>query len=464
MRMSWTRVAIAAAVVATALGSAALYQRFNSDRQYRRLLAAGDEALAAGEAYRAIESFSGALAFRPASMVAYLRRGEAYRAQDRYDEAIRDWREAIRLAPEAPQPMVALGELADARGDFSQAADWFSQAVDRLKDEDPAILYRLALARYRAGSPGAAIVPLERAVARHTSSGAANYLLGLIYRDTNNTAKAIQSIEAALALQPDLAAAREELADLYRAEGREVDEMAQLQILARDGKPARKVAIGLAEARHGQIDAALGTLNGALDASPGDARVLLAIGRVYLARAERTHDADALQRATSNLEKALAASPRSSEALALYGRALSLSGNDVEAERVLRDSVATSPVDPEAFAFLADSAERLGHLPAARDALMNQDVLDGDNAPQPARIDRARRIGELSMRLSEPRIAAPFLSRVVDAKPDDVGTAALLIEARWRLGDTEAARTLLDQMLTNNAGDPRIRHVAQLMK
>jgi tetratricopeptide (TPR) repeat protein len=111
-------------------------------------------------------------------MVAYLRRGEAYRAQERYDEAIRDWREAIRLAPEAPQPLVALGELADARGDYGLAADWFSQAIERLKDEDAAILYRLALARYRAGSTGAAIDPLERAVARHAASAPAHYLLG----------------------------------------------------------------------------------------------------------------------------------------------------------------------------------------------------------------------------------------------------------------------------------------------
>jgi predicted Zn-dependent protease len=320
------------------------------------------------------------------------------------------------------------------------------------------------LARYRAGTPGAAILPLERAIARHTSSGAANYLLGLIYRDTNNTARAVQSIELALAIQPDLIPAREELAELYRAEGRGVDEMAQLQILARDGQPARKIAIGLAEARQGQIDAALGTLNSALDADPTDSRLLLAIGRVYLARAERNHDADSNLRATSNLQKALNGAGRHSEGLALYGRAMSLSGNEVEAERILRDAVATAPVDPEAFAFLADSAERLGHLPAARDALMNLDVLDGDTALPAERVDRARRIGELSMRLDEPKMALTYLSRVVDAKPDDIGAAALLIEARWRLDDVAGAKTLLDQMLAASPGDPRLLRLTRIVR
>jgi tetratricopeptide (TPR) repeat protein len=464
MRLTWPKALIVAGVVLAVLGGAVLVQRLSSERAYQRLLAAGDDALAAGETYRAVESFSGALAFRPASMVAYLRRGEAYRAQERYDEAIRDWREATRLAPEAPQPLVALGELADARGDFSQAADWYGQAIDRLKDEDPAILYRLALARYRAGSPGAAIGPLERAVVRHASSAPAHYLLGLIYRDTNNTARAIQSIELALAIQPELTPAREELADLYRAEGRVVDEMAQLQLLARDGQSSRKVAIGLAEARQGQLDAALGTLSTATTGDTADSRVLLAIGRVYLARAEKSHDGDSIQRATSALEKALGGTARRSEGLALYGRAVWLAGNDLEAERILREAVATSPVDPEAFGFLADAAERLGHVPAARDALMNLDVLDGDHAAADVRVERARRIGEMSMRINEPRVAVPYLGRVVDAVPDDLTSASMLIEARWRTGDVTGAKALLDSLLAIHSSDPRLLHVAKMMK
>ena len=463
MRLTWPRVAIAAGIVLAVLGGAALVQRLGSEREYQHLLAAGEEALAAGEAYRAVESFSGALAFRPSSMVAYLRRGEAYRAQERFDEAIRDWRAAARLAPEASQPLVALGELADTRGDYSEAADWFGQAAERLKDEDPAILYRLALARYRAGSPGAAIGPLE-AVARHTSSAPAHYLLGLIYRDTNNPTGAIQSLQKALAIQPDLVPAREELADLYRSEGRVVEEMAQLQTLARDGHASRKVAIGLAEARQGQLDAALGTLSSALEADATDSRVLLAIGRVYLARAERNRDAESVQRAIATLEKAMGGTARRSEGLALFGRAVALSGNDVEAERILREAVATSPVVPEAFGYLADTAERLGHVPAARDALMNLDVLDGDNAPAAVRLDRARRIGEMSMRINEPKLAMPYLSRVIDARPTDLTSAAMLIEAKWRTGDATGAKALLDSLLPSYPNDPRLQHVARMMK
>lgn len=464
MQRTWTRAALAVLLLGGAAVGALLLQRIGAEREYRRLLAAGESALALGESYRAVESFSGALAFRPDSMVAYLRRGDAYRAQRRFDEAVRDWREASRLAPAAPQPLVALGDLFDANGDFTRAAEWFGQAAERLKDEDPSVLYRLALARYRSGSPAAAIDPLERAVARQDSSPEAHYLLGLLHRDTGNPARAIQALESAVTLAPGLNAAREELADLYRAEGRPVDEMTQLQALARDGQTSRKVTIGLAEARQGQYEAALGTLSGALASAPGDSRVLLAIGRVYLARAERTGDPVSVQRAVAALEQALGGTARRSEGLALFGRALYLSGKYAEAERLLLDAVATSPADTEAFAYLADAADRIGHDLVARDALVNLDVIKGDTAGDAERLLRARRIGALSLRLGEPRVASTYLSRAVEAAGDDGPTLGLLAEARWRLGDEAGARLFLARALAASPADPAVKRLSRLIR
>ena len=88
--------------------------------------------------------------------------------------------------------------------------------------------------------------------------------------------------------------------------------------------------------------------------------------------------------------RAIAGSAPRSEGLALYGRALYVSGRHAEAERVLREAVSTSPVDPEAFEFLADAAESLRHDLLARDALMNLDVLQGDLATAETRARRAQ--------------------------------------------------------------------------
>ena len=111
------------------------------------------------------------------------------------------------------------------------------------------------------------------------------------------------------------------------------------------------------------------------------------------------------------IEHAIAGSAPRSEGLALYGRALYMSGRHVDAERALREAVSTSPVDPEAFEFLADAAESLRHDLVARDALMNLDVLQGDLATAETRARRARRIGELSLRAGDATTAVQVLGR-----------------------------------------------------
>ena len=67
------------------------------------------------------------------------------------------------------------------------------------------------------------------AIERRDSFAEAHYLLGLVYRDVRNFDAATASLEQALRIDPGLTAAREELADLHRTQGRTVDEMQQLQ-------------------------------------------------------------------------------------------------------------------------------------------------------------------------------------------------------------------------------------------
>jgi tetratricopeptide (TPR) repeat protein len=445
-------------------------QHRQDERQYRHLLSIGEMALAAGNTYGAIEAFSGALALRPNSMVAYYRRGEAYRAQGQEVEAVANLKEAIRLAPNAPQPLIALGDLYDTKGDAAQAASWFGQAAERLKDEDPTLLYRLALARYRSGAPATAISPLKRIVSRNeTFAGAqylnALYLLGLTYRDVRNTDDAMTSLEEALRVDPAFTAAREELADLYRAEGRDVAEMQQLQALAaRDGQVARKIAIALAEARHGQFDGAIGTLEAAQSGAPTDSRVQIAIGRVHLARAEHTGDRDSAERAAGVFENALGGTARRSEGLALYGRAIYLTGDLTRAERILREAVATSPVELDAFEYLADVAERTSHEIVARDALMSLDVLQGDTAPADVRTARAQRIGQLSLKNGDARTAARYLTQAVDGGQQDPDVLGQLARARWLSGDAPGARSALRRALEAAPKDPELQRIARMIR
>lgn len=466
MRRVLTIAALLAGFGLAVFGSVAVVRTIDGQRQYRQFLATGEQALAAGDMYAAIEAFSGALALRPDSMVAYYRRGEAYRAQNRTDEALSNFREANLRAPDAPEPLIALGDLFDAQGDPAQAAAWYELAAERLGDANPMLLYRLGLARYKAGAVTGALAPLERLVAKHDALGEAHYLLALARRDTGQPPEAaIAALEQAVKVAPGLLAAREELADLYRITGQRVQELRQLQALAdADSQPSRRLAIALAQADADQFDGAIGTVSEVLVRTPADSRAQITLARILIARAESRPDRAAVTRALVAAERALGGTARRSEGMALYGRALYLSGDAVSAERYLREAVATSPVELDAFRYLADAAARLGHDIVARDALLNLDLLEGDTAPAVVRASRARRIGEWSLRADDPRSAALHLASAVELGASDPQTLGLLARARWALGELDAARDALKQALALAPRDPELQRLARTMR
>ena len=71
------RRTVVATVLVLLAGVAAgvAYKAASSDREYQRLIAAGESALATSQTSLAVEAFSGAIALRPDSMLAYLKRG-----------------------------------------------------------------------------------------------------------------------------------------------------------------------------------------------------------------------------------------------------------------------------------------------------------------------------------------------------------------------------------------------------
>jgi tetratricopeptide (TPR) repeat protein len=437
-----------------------LRERLQRDGYYRQLLQTGEEALAAGNAFAAIEAFSGAVALRPDQMPGYYRRAEAYRQQRQFEKAAADLRAALRLAPDAAQPRVALGDLFEAQGDHGQAAGWYRAAADRLRDADPALLYRLAAAFYRAGRPAAAIQPLQLALTRNESFAEAHYLLGLAHRDTQQFDAAIASLEQAIRIAPLLTAAREELADLYRLRNRPDDEVAQLEALStRDGDVARRIAVALGEARRGQTARALAILDEEARHTPASSHVHLALGRVYLGLAEKSRSEPDVQQAMAYLEKALGGTARRSEGLALYGRAMYLAGSSRDAERILQEAIATSPIYPAAFRYLADVADELGHAAIACEALIDFDAVQGSTADRPTRAARTRRIGMLALRAGDARTAADYLRQAVSAGLDGPDTLGALARARWLLGDLRGAGEAIDRALAIDPGNVELQRL-----
>ena len=361
-------VVIAVAAVAIAAAAVLVWVDARREREFRRLIAVGDAALATGQTFDAIEAFSGALVLKPQSMLASLKRGDTYRRRGEYAAALRDLGQAAFLDPAAPRPIELLGDVQTALGQYAAAAAEYQRYL-MLDDRAPGVLYKLALAHYRNGMAPRAVDPLRRAVAINDRFAEAHYLLGLSLRDTDRQ-QSLRALRRALEVNPTFAAAREELARVYEQMGRWQDAIDELEALAalEPSRPERLVNVGLAYARIGRRDTAVLTLGRAAERHPEATAVYTALGRIWLTSAEAQKDPVALGKAIEALQPAAAHADAASETRSLYGRALALSGNMVAAERMLLQAVAIAPVDPSAYRYLAEVARRLGHLNIAKDA------------------------------------------------------------------------------------------------
>jgi tetratricopeptide (TPR) repeat protein len=422
------------------LSAAGMYGYTLSERErtYGMLIANGDAALAADNTGAAIEAFSGAITLKGDSMVGYLKRGQTYRRRGEFGAAIRDLRRAAEIDPSATRPLEELGDayLADTPHRYRAAADRFEEYV-KLDNRAPRILYKLAFARYNDGHVADAIEALQRAIALDEGFAEAYYLLGLCQRDARHPDLARRALEKSIELQPALLHAREELADLYGALGRTDSRLTQLVALnALDPGVSREVTLGLAYARAGQADLAVTTLGRAAERHPDYPYAYVALGRVWLEIAQARSDRIALSKAIEALEGAVG-SDDSSEALTLFGRALLMTSDEETAERMLQDATQKRPVEPLAFYYLSDAAERLGHYDIARRALVDYDVLRGDEADARRRSAYAVRLGDLSLKLSEPAAAATYFLRAADGT--DAGLLARAADAQLRAGDKDAA-------------------------
>jgi tetratricopeptide (TPR) repeat protein len=367
-----------AALTAGVAWGAVVSQR---DSSYRRAVEAGDAALARDDSFAAIEAFSVAIGHRADSMAAHLKRGEAYRRRGEYDAALRDLRRAAEIDPLAVHPRELLGDVyyALAARDGARAAA-FADAVVRyresvaLDDRSSRLQYKLGLALYRAGQVPEAEASLRRALDLDPQFAEAHYALGLCLRAGRKTDEAVRAMERAVAIAPALLPAREELADIYAVTRRHDARLAHLEALAAlQPSPARERQLALGYARAGQFDRAIEALGRATARYPDDPDVYLTLGRLWLERAEDGGRIE-LSKALEALENGVGGDS-TSEAMALLGRALLLSGDAVRAEAILRQATQRFPVAPAAFLDLAEAARRRGHDGLAERAMLDYAAL-----------------------------------------------------------------------------------------
>jgi tetratricopeptide (TPR) repeat protein len=375
-------LALALLLSALVAGMLLTWYSARQEREYRRLIAVGDAALARDQTFVAIEAYSGAAAIQPNSMLAYLKRGDTYRRQGELTSALRDLRQASRLDPMSTRTLELLGDVNVALGRLEQGTQDYARFVS-LDDRSPRVLYKLALTHYKRRQPGASIEPLRQAVAMEERFSEAHHLLGLCLRERKRTDEAVGALRRAVDVNPAFTAARADLATLYGELGRNRESLEQLEALAaiEPSRAERLVAVALAYSRLGRTDAAITTLARAAERHPDDPAVFNGVGRVWLESAESRGDRVALSKALEAFQASAASGTPTSEALALHGRALFLSGDTDAGLRALTEATTTLPVDPSAFVWLSAAAQRRGNADVARLALASYASLVPEESP-----------------------------------------------------------------------------------
>ena len=135
----------------------------------------------------------------PACVRAYDNLGLCYEAQHQPEEAVRQYREAIRRARETgekwPWPFVNLGILLKQRGEMQEAEALFREALEADPTFAPA-LYNLGTVLEQTERTQDAVQMLRRAAAADPSYAEPHFALSRIYRHQGRTAEA----DAALAM------------------------------------------------------------------------------------------------------------------------------------------------------------------------------------------------------------------------------------------------------------------------
>ena len=254
----------------------------------------GLAAIRADHLDRALEIFQTALEQHPEDVECLYNLARVYSLLGEDDQAVVELVKAQRLAPDRPDVAISLAQASEKLGYYADTAVAYDGYLKLRPDDDIARRERgFALARTADFERG--LVDLRWYVERHPTDAPGLYELA-IAETIKERPKAIEHLNRAIALDPQLSAAR----------------YARAVLLYQAGKP----------------DEALPDLQLVVKLDPDDYRALDQMGEAYLTLG-RTEDAlDPLRRAAK-------LAPQDPKVLAHYGRALLKAGRKEEGHEVL---------------------------------------------------------------------------------------------------------------------------------
>jgi tetratricopeptide (TPR) repeat protein len=402
------------------------------DAQYNLGLAA----LGAQHYDRAADAFQVALRQRPNDPDCLYNLARVYDGQGRSDLAVAPLEQAQGLAPERPDIQLLLATLTEKLGYYADAVGAYDRYL-KLRPQDDQAWRERGFALARASRTEEALRDLEAYVRRRPRDARGLYELGVV-ETIRDRAKSLADFNAALAVDPNLLAARYARAVLRYQSGRYAEALRDLRmVLAREPNNVGALdTLGETELQLRQPQEAVKALGRAAELAPGDRLILVHYSRA-LARANRPEEAQSVQLKFKQLPPA--ASPgRPSSGLLSF---LDLPPAEQRAKYLesLQGRLRMNPDDVSLKARIAKEELAVGKKAVALE--MFQEVLAGNSDA-----DVLEDCAQALLDADQYGPARGFFEKILAVDPSRAGTRLDLAIAAFHTKGPEAANNELSQV------------------
>ncbi|UCD83327.1 MAG: tetratricopeptide repeat protein, partial [Deltaproteobacteria bacterium] len=166
----------------------------------------------------AIREYQQALRLEPDYVEAHTNLGNVYAKRGMYDEAIKKYQQALKLEPYSAKLFFNLGKIYEDRSMFDEAVRLYQQALD-IRPDHVESLYNLGNTYAKMEKYDEAIRKYQRALSLESDSVSVWINLGIVYAEKGMSDDAIRQYQQALQINPDYTKAHMLLGDSYAKKG-----------------------------------------------------------------------------------------------------------------------------------------------------------------------------------------------------------------------------------------------------
>lgn len=307
--------------------------------------------------------------FRPRILI-----GESHLEGRRFNLALDQAREAVRLAPEAPAALNLLGRSAAAAGRWDEARDAFNR-ITVLDPRNARAWLNLARATVAAGQSRSLPASMDTARELAPKDPAVLVTAGDLYMEMNEPARAIEQYQAAIALAPSgELAVRACRARLVADRGAACPELGRWLEAHPNDLAVLLFRASVHQAR-GEADPAIADYERAIAVDGRQVAALNNLAWLYFGKGDA--------RAVKLAEQALAIQPSSGAVMDTLGWILVRQGERRRGLDLISQAAKKSPEDPEVRFHLAFALAENGEAERAR-RMVSEALADGAEFPSRA--------------------------------------------------------------------------------